>query len=170
MNTKIMLLGSVIAAIVSFVALVWLIVIISQKGEELAVYTATIANQRVQEQAFAELLTLANDTAEQRALLDTYVLHEGATISFLTDLEQVAAANAIEFKTNALDVVSEDGLFDTLSVSFSIAGSPVQVRPMIDVLETVPYHSSIQQLNYRFDDAAVTAAMDVVLHVSLVKS
>lgn len=169
-NTKIMLLSALLFVVFVCAGLLWLVVSIHRDGLELAGYTKIIADQLVQEQAFSELRTLAADTQKQRTDLADYVLQEGETISFLADMEKAAVANGVMLETESLEVLEQDGLFDTLRVNFKIDGTVERVEVMLDIMETIPYHSSVEKFTYLYNEASKQASVVVVVDVSLTKS
>lgn len=170
-KTKVVGLVSVLFLVTTCVVLFGMWQYIQEKGSELVQQSKEIANYEAREQTYNELEQLIRSTKDERDGLFTYILTEDRTIDFLATIEQIAVEQGIELTTNALKVGEQDGLFDTLVISFSVDGPKERVYAMLRIFETLPYHSFISDVSFRNSSEAGVLKVkgDVELTLSLLQ-
>jgi hypothetical protein len=141
---------------------------VTLEGEILEERVSTIANNNAKEKAYKDLQALVEKTATDREMLRTYLLTEKETSAFLTEIEQLGVRQGVVLITDSLEVKKQSGLFDMLTVRFTIEGKEELVTKMITVFETLPYHSQIVQMNFQKDDPLKTKST-IELKVTLLK-
>ena len=149
-KTKVFGLTSLVCFLVSVAGLILVWQYVVDKGNELVGQAQELAQFQAREQAYRELEGLVDQTQDSRQELQTYVLTEEKTIDFLALIEQIAIEQGIELTTNSLKVVEEEGLFDTLVVSYSIEGPDKYVSSMLLLFETLPYHAFVSSLSLQY--------------------
>ena len=153
---------------VSGAALVWFLYTISASGVELTQKMELIADRNAKVQMHTELSRLIERTEIARTQLTRYVLTEDSTSNFLTSIEQTGRAVGVELITRSLQVVPQEGKFDSLMIEFTVTGSSDAVRSMLVVFESLPYHSQVEKLTFKKEDAGRVSA-EVGLKVTLGK-
>ncbi len=142
-----------------------------KEGAELRVRAQAVADHTAQQQLYANLASLVERTAGEREALQKYVLTEDDTISFLADIESLAAERGITLVTDALTVVTSKPN-NTLMVNFSLTGTEVAVYDFVSLLEVLPYMSYLTNVVVRRDattglaDSTVTLAITLANHDS----
>lgn len=169
-KTKIILGFTFIFLLLSVVGLWWMSTQVSSVGKTLKSEVKVVADRLAQEQKYAELVDLVNETETVRNELETYILTEEETIDFLAQIEQIGIDQGVDLETLSLNVVEKSGMFDELVVNFSVSGNELLVLKMIDVLESLPYHSQIESLDIERRTELNEALMRVRLSVSLIKT
>lgn len=142
---------------------------VQNKGDELLNQTKEIADFEAREQTYRDLERLVDDTQLDRDELRAHILTEDETIDFLATIEQIAIEQGVELTTDSLQVTEEKGLFDTLSIAYTIEGSKERVETMLLLLETLPYHAFISDLSLHFslEEDLESAAGSIKLSISL---
>lgn len=149
-STKIVFIVSSVLALVAGSSLTALVYIIDKDANALAEQSAALALREAEEKERLDTARLLEDTLEERTELKTHVLTESSIITFITDLETIAAQQALEFTTQTITpAVTPDPLFDQLTIEFSFTGKQEQVVFLLELLESLPYHSTIQTVSVR---------------------
>jgi len=162
---------SIIALIflcVAATALGWFLYTVSASGVELTQKMELIADRNAKVKMHTELSRLIERTQTARTQLSRYVLTEDNTSSFLTSIEQTGRAVGVELITRSLQVVPQEGKFDSLMIEFTVEGRSDAVRAMLLVFESLPYHSQVETLTLIKEDADRVSA-EVGLKVTLGK-
>ncbi|GEM_PF-822232 len=142
-KTKVIGLISIVLFSVTCAGVVFAWDYIHTEGEKLEAEITAVANFLAREETYEDVTSLVTDTSDERQELLAYVLTEEKTIDFLAEVEQIAIDQGIALTTDTLQVTPGTGLFDTLTVSFSVEGPEVYVIRMLQILETLPYYSSV---------------------------
>lgn len=141
---------------------------VTKAGETLESRVAVIANKLAQEQKYSELVELVEKSIPTREALDEFVLTEDKTIDFLAEIESIGKRQGVTFETSALEVVEQPGLFNILVIRFVVTGNEARVFKMLEILETLPYHSELRDLSLdNSSDGDSQSVMNVTLAVSL---
>lgn len=149
-STKIVFAIALTIALVAGGSLAALVYVIDADATALAEQSAALAVREAEEKERLDTVRLLEDTLEERTELKKHVLTESGIISFITDLETIAAQQALEFTTQTITpVVTPDPLFDQLTIEFSFTGKQEQVVFLLELLETLPYHSTMQAVSIR---------------------
>lgn len=137
-------------------------------GQALTERVTAIADKNAKVKVYSELSNLVKATKDQRETLSGFVLTEENTSAFLTDIESIGMSQNVTLTTDSLQVTKQDGLFDLLSIQFTLEGSESSVAKMLMVFETLPYHSLVSSLTYeRVANGGVKSTLG--LEVTLLK-
>lgn len=162
-KTQVIACIAFVLLIVSGVTLWYVSYEVDRIGNELSRQVEIIANQHAQERKLAELMQLIEETAADRAQLDEYLLSEADTITFLADIERIGVQQGVEIKTNSLDVQEETDT-TVLMARFSITGPQELVYKMLTIMESLPYESTLTQLNL---SSGEVTKLDIALALTL---
>ncbi len=168
MTRKTFIIGilSLVYLLAASVVIALMLYEVSISGATLKERIAAIADNNAQVKAYTELSQLMADTQEERAQLQQYVLTEDQTSRFLTDMEALGAQLGVALDTVSLEVDEKKTTFSNLLISFSVEGEEEPVKRMLRILESLPYHSTVQSLSFsRETDGSVksTIALSVAL-------
>ena len=167
-HTHVVFITSLGFALAAIAALVVLLLIIQTRGETLESYVTAIGDQLAQEKKYTELQSLVDDTSAERNELGQYILTEDETISFLTTIEDVGRRQGVTFTTNSLNAEgSPDDSFQKLVAQFTITGGTSQINQIIQILETMPYHSELTNLDWRLNQDGDVGTLIVAVAVSM---
>lgn len=112
---------------------------------------------------FSSLESLAADTAEDRARLETYIVADQAVIQFLSELEQIARANNVRPETKEISTAPIDGetTLERLVVSISLVGASASIKEVVREYERMPYQVRVE--SFGMHGASGGAGADVVI-------
>ena len=85
-------------------------------------------------------------TAADRAKLTSYFLSEKETITFIADVEALAATLGVTVETTGLDIVRPADNPAGLKISFAVSGTRTEVLQFMEAMENIPYHSTISTM------------------------
>lgn len=143
--------------------------VVQAKVTELAMVRDTAAEQTLKESAYNTLLELLKDTTEDRAELESRFLTERDTVSFINQAEQAAASRGLQLDTTNLAITeAKDSEFASLLVGFSILGPETMVRQYVNLLEALPYHNRISELNLYNQAGTSDWRGEMTLHFTLI--
>lgn len=149
----------------------WIWYEVDKIGEELLTRVELISNQQMTEVKNKKLSEILSSTELKRKALESYILKgEGDTIKLLTRLEALALVAGVSLTTNSLSVEESETTFDDLLLSISIDGNETRVKHFIEILETLPYHGHIEQVQFsREQDGEEISIVDstVLLRLSI---
>ncbi len=122
---------------------------INRVGAKLSIYTEALSEKNAQEAAFIKVNRLIQETEKERAILvSAFFSNEGASVSFLGDLETLASSIGLNLKTEGLDKISSvDKKTEYVTMTFVYSGEKKQVVGFTKLLEETPYHSSINSFS-----------------------
>jgi len=139
---------------------------LAKMGERLEDRVATVSIYLEREQKYDDLLDLVNATTAEREELSSYLLRRDKAPDFVTRGEQIAAEQGVEYTTDSLKEIENENDYDELVAVFSMKGQEENVRHMLQVLETTPYHSQVMSL--KMDRSDTTQTGEVEAQVQLV--
>lgn len=146
-NTTRAILFSATFFVAAVVAVVFGYRYIISLGDTLHEQRVAINQYDAQQQFQLQLTRLIDETAVQRAEVTSRFLTETETIDFLTMIESTAGSFGLTIKTTGLDLIETDNdAFQDLSVRFVITGTQAATEQFLHVLETLPYHSQLDDL------------------------
>jgi hypothetical protein len=149
-STKVVFVISLTMAVIAGGSLAALVYFIDTDARALAEQSAALAQREAEEKERLDTVRLLEDTLEERTQLKAHVLTESSIITFITNIESIAAEQALEFTTQTITpVVTPDPLFDQLTLEFAFSGPEEQVTFLLELLEKLPYHSTIQTVSVR---------------------
>lgn len=173
-TTKILILAA-LSMTVALTAVVYVGLLLERKG---ALFTENLqlsVDREAREQEHIALQDQLASTAAEREQIQQFILEgDDDTIAFLSEIDDLAASLGVTLVTEKLEVREEkNATFNMLDVTFSIDGAPGSVIHLIQLLETLPYHSHIAAatLSRNTDEAtgAVLAESTVTLTLTMQK-
>lgn len=165
-KTTLIAIISVLFVLFSLAVVSWVVYEVETAGKMLGERVLAIANTNAKIKAYNELFELVETTKIERETLTDFVLTEDKTGSFLTDIENLGASNNVSLTTNSLQVVKGKDKPDTLNVQFALSGAESSVKKMLQLFETLPYHSSVSSLLFTRKDGNFvegTVTLDITL-------
>jgi len=166
-KTKVYGIFSLIFFAVTAAAVVFMWYYVRTEGDELLTQAKEVADYSAREQTYRELAELVESTQVDRDELNAYVLTEEKTIDFLSAVEEIAYDQGIELTTNSLKVVEGKRIFDTLNITFAVDGMQTRVYTMLEILETLPYHSSVSRISFQNSDDSGVAMVRGTIELSV---
>ncbi len=142
---------------------------IDSKQKQLTENTRHVAELRANSNELATLMNVVTQSAAEREKLFTYVLTEEDVIDFLALLETLAAEQGIEYKTENINEKKHSNQFKTLTLNISAYGAYQGVVHFIALLETLPYQSSISEINLIKDNEKEPADWKVTLVLTAIQ-
>ena len=125
-----------------------------QQGEKLVSQLDTLNEQRAQEESFFRLRRVAEESAQERALLKSYFFSkESDSIDFLNMVEQLAPDVGVILETTSLNLVedADDGK-QWIEIGFLFDGSRSRVQEFLNTLEDLPQVSKIMKVDMLASD------------------
>lgn len=171
-HTKTVLSLSVLAVVGVGVALGFGVTELTKHAATYEELSLRIGQALSQEAAFLELETALSATADDRTALEALLLAPDETVNFLTLLETIAAEQRVSFETEGLSIIEAEGdELDTLVLQFVSTGAPERIERMVEILETLPYRSSLAALALDWSGRPGTADTELramgTLHIAL---
>lgn len=146
-KTKIIASISFSSLLLTGFAVFMLLFLIKQQGATLEKQLVATATVTAQEQLHRDLARVAEMSEADRAALQTYFLSESETIDFLALVEDVAKKQNTAITTDALQVVEPENQPRALEITLSLEGTKRNLLETIQIIETLPYASYVQNLN-----------------------
>lgn len=168
-ETKFVGIVSLIFFMVAIGALVWVLLQINHGGDQLKTYTTTIANNAAEQKQFETLHDLVEKTADDRAALQQFLLTKDKTVDLLAQIESIGQQQGAIVTTKSLQVKSEKNSDEELVISFEVTGSQEAVMRMLKILETLPYHSTVQTASLNIHKQSQTV-LTITIAISLFSS
>ena len=120
---------------------------IQKKSQVLDEQVRIVTENNAKESTYLRLKRLAQETEGDRAGLSKHFFkNEGDSISFLGEVETLAAQNGLALKTEALDKVVNKDNSEYIKVAFSYEGKKETVLNFSRLMELLPYHSRVESL------------------------
>lgn len=93
----------------------------------------------------------AQDTNNDKAKINSYIVQEGGSVSFITELEQLALNLGLNYNTDRIESESAPDLDpqgkELLAVSFMVQGTWSNVFKFIKMVELMPHSISIEKVD-----------------------
>ncbi len=145
----------------------WVVYTVVMDGISLKDKARTIAETNAKIQSYKELQERVVATSEMRESLSKFVITDNETGSFLTEIEKLGESLGVKMTTTSLAEEKVEGGLNILQIQFVLEGQEEQVKNMILLFETLPYHSKMGSLSFvRQDEGRAKAVID--LSVTLV--
>ncbi len=167
-----MLIGFVYCAFALTLAVMgWMQV--TDKGETLVENAKILTGNLYQLQRYSEIVNLMESTEDDRERLLSNILFEKDFVSFLSDIESLVAKAGAKVKVNQINVnelEKSEGL-SILGLNLTVEGNQDQVMLILELLENLPYQSTVKDINYRkqsfsgatIGEYSVTINLDMLL-------
>lgn len=140
--------------------------VIRQDGQQLSNQFVAMNEETSREAAVAQLRRTYEETETERAqIAAAFLPGEGAAVTFLSDLEQLAPTMGVGLDIVTLDRQPESETTAWLIVSLSLSGSYSDVSRFMSYLETLPYRSYLTSASLVSRDGSQWVA-EVELQVS----
>lgn len=168
-KTKLIAIVAAVFFTTALCVFLWVLYAIVASGQELQTRLAAIEETNAKIQANNELASLLVSTQDERLQLEKYVLTEDETGIFLTDIEKLASSQAVALNTSSLEVVKTKDEPDKLQVEFEIKGRETDVKNMLALFESLPYHSIVSAFSLtRVGNGQVESS--ITLQITLLES
>ncbi len=150
-RTKKMLTVSIVTAAVTVSILGLFFNLIRSQGAQLEQQISILTENNTKESTSVRVKRLVQETEQQRlALTNNFFANESQSISFLSEIEQLARKLGLSLKTEALDkVIDPVSSEETIKIVFVFNGPKGIVLRFSEILEVIPYHSSVDSLALR---------------------
>jgi hypothetical protein len=150
-KTKKILTVSIITATVTVSVLGLFFSQIRSQGAQLEQQISILTENNSKESTSVRVKRLVQETEQQRLLLTNhFFINESQSISFLSEIEQLARKLGLSLKTEALDkVIDPVSSEETIKIVFVFNGPKTTVLRFSEILEVVPYHSAVDNLALR---------------------
>jgi hypothetical protein len=152
-KTKKILAFSTTLMIISASGLGFLLYKIKDKGNLLNENVKTLTENSAKESSYLELNKLVNETEKDRDMVaSVFLSNEADSISYLSEIETMAAELGLVFKTESLDKVVEKSKEEYVKMSFSYEGKKETVAGFLNLMENAPYHSRVESFSFEEKD------------------
>ena len=120
---------------------------INKEGTQLAQRMEVIGKNKLVQERNNELFAILKKNEAEHEALSGFLLTQGKTVQFLSDVEKLARDTGLSFTTNELEVEPlPNPQFESIDLSLRAEGSEANVIAFLKVLETLPYFSRINEL------------------------
>lgn len=167
-KTHIVAIFALLYVLIATGVLAWVVYEVAQAGAVLQERVATIADQNAKSKVYQDLSNLVLRTKAEREALLGFVLTEDQTSSFLTDIESLGVSQGVTLTTDSLKVSEKEGSFNELLIQFSVEGTEENVKKMLSIFETLPYHSRVSSLTFSRDKTGKVHST-IVIDITLLK-
>ena len=168
-KTKAAVIASSLALLGSVAATVGIWYMIERSDVRLAAVENATAQLVEEGRLFTALETQAEQTAEERAELEQYILTQSEFVEFLSLLENSGARFGVEVVTKSIETdgaTTKDG-FEIVAVTSELTGSFAALRELIELYEQLPYQLHIGKASFdRMGDEGNEWRSSVVLKVT----
>lgn len=167
-----MLITGALCAIGAVGVLAFMLLWLRTETRELDEQVAVIAASAAYQQEYTKLTSLLAESEPKRAELEKHILSEDDIIGFLAELEQAGRSFGLVVETKELTEVpiAQGASFPTLKVSMSFKGGAADARHFLELLEALPYASSIDSFSFTElgvpgESAGVAGAITLVVYI-----
>ena len=141
---------------------------VNEKGlryEEKLELAASVSERQTDVQRLYRLLA---ETADERDRIESYFFDVVEIATFLERIERYATQNQLLLESNQLqELVSEEGQeVRQIRIPYQVEGERVAVLEFMSLLETIPYHGWLEQMQIRTahnDPGYLTASVTIVV-------
>lgn len=150
-KTKKTLIISLIVMMISMGTLVFLFYKIEAQNKLMEEHINIIAENGTKEATYSHINRIVQETEQDRArLAGLYLSDESDSINLLNEIETLAPTFGLEFKTEALEKVriGDDGP-ESIKMTFSYSGRKDKVFGFTKMIESIPYHSTVESLSLK---------------------
>lgn len=140
---------SLVVMILAALAFGFMVVQTDKQSKELVVQIQTLSTQRAQEESFFKLQKIAEDTKEERELLQShFLLKDSESIDFLNNVESIAPRAGVSLQTSNLSsVIDSRDNTEWIEVDFTFSGSRKRVKDFVQILEELPYVARLMSVD-----------------------
>ena len=146
-KTTIALLLSLGFLVVAVLSVFGLIYVIESDAEALKTQAREIAFREAEAEEQFETTRLLEETIDERAQLQEFVLTEATIIDFITEIEAIAADLSLTFDTQRITAQEvKHGSFEGLTIDMTFNGPRARAATLLTLLEELPYHSHLENV------------------------
>jgi hypothetical protein len=140
--------SSMVFLLCSLLMLGGLVWYLNAQADKLSGILHTIAEQNMVNDQFNSLSeTVEHSAADREALEAVVVSGESGVVTFLSEIDAVAAYYNVELETSQLKVTAEEAaMFKALTLQVVVQGSQNGVNGFLEALEVMPYAKKITEL------------------------
>ena len=141
---------------------------IRDQGNIFNINERLMAEQNNKEQEYHNLFQITESTKNDRDTLSTFFITEKDTISFISDIENLADDMGITLETSQLSIKPKTKKSESqLYVGFNFSGPETAVRQMVLLFENIPYHKLIPELVLTRNAADGTWKGSILLYITI---
>ena len=166
-STKKILIFSLFTVVISIAGCLFLIYQITAQGEKLKSFVTVLNEQSAQEESFIRISRLVQETEEERtSVAAAFFKDESDSIGFLGEIEKLAATVGLKLTTEELNKVTKDDKTEYITMTFIYSGLEKTVLEFTQLLENIPYHSSLYKLTLHKVDTG-TWEGQATIHITI---
>lgn len=144
--------------------------VVETDAELLRTQSKELAFQKAQAEEQFETTRLLESTTEERARLRDFVLTESTIIDFISSIETLAESLNLSFDTeNITPVETKHQTFNDLTIDVSFRGQRENVQLMLRALESLPYHSWVNDMILR-EEITGEWTISTSIHITILES
>lgn len=167
-KTKLMLYISILYSFILVAFLAYGIYQVKVQGDVLDANRLLIAEQNSKELTYRNLIQVTESTQEDRAALEQFFITEKDTISFISNIEQLASEMGIALETSQLSVNPKtDKSAAQLYAGFKFSGQENAVKQLVLLFENIPYHKTIPELVLTHNPEDDTLKGSILLYITI---
>jgi hypothetical protein len=150
-QTKKTFIIAVVVTALSLASCLFLLFEIRSQGLSLENHVSILGENYAKETAYSNLNKLIHETKQDREMLSkAFLRSESDGINIPNELEILAPSLGLEFETMSLSpIVDKGGNITSVGMSFIYSGKKRSVLGMTEIMEHLPYHSSVMSLSIR---------------------
>ncbi len=112
-----------------------------------------LAENKNKEIEFFGIQRLLRETEVERSVLaESFFYDQNDTVIFLDSLDKLAADFNLILEINSLEKTEDEDKKQVTKISFSFEGQKDKVLAFSELLENIPYHSFLENLNLKQSD------------------
>ncbi len=111
----------------------------------------SLTAQNAKEAAQVKLSRLVKDTEEDRAIINSFFFaNEGDGVSFISSVEALATGVGLTGRTESIEKTTDPVTkSEMIKMVFRVSGEKERVISFVRLMESVPYHSRVENLDLR---------------------
>jgi len=150
-KTKQTFIISIITAILSLGACLFLLFQIQAQGLSLENNVNVLNENTDKEIAYTNINKKIKETEKERQdIVDIFLHDEDEGLDFVNEIEILAPSLGLSLETKGLgSLENEEGGVEAVIISFVYSGKKSSVIAFSKLMETIPYHSSVESLSLK---------------------
>lgn len=162
--TKKIIIVALALLITSVILFGFMVYQVTGQGALLTQQIDILEQQAAEEASYDQLQKLAEESAEQRQMLQSYFLDsDGNGIDLLNSIEATAPQAGVTLVTESVELVVDEGdSSEWIQATFSFSADRSRVQNFIKVLETLPHVSRITTVSLKSSSQSMWDAVVVI--------
>jgi len=149
-KTKNILIISVVTVLFFVSSLTFLVFEINKRGLLLEEQNALLVENNRKESTYFSIRRTIHETEEEREQLSNkFFKDDNDSITFLNEIESLASGFGLVLKTDALEIVTEEGKSSAVKMVFVYNGTKNKVINFTKIMENLPYHSYVESFSFK---------------------